>query len=103
MPVIGKLESGDLLVYEEVAGPANYQSAARPTIFFRDLRQAVTRVYGIFSNDGRVADVAALSGRTLTYRVRGQPAALAQGAGLPEVPDATNLSGSTYRALASGS
>jgi hypothetical protein len=26
MPVIGKLESGELLVYEEVSGPANYQN-----------------------------------------------------------------------------
>ncbi|HLF05314.1 MAG TPA: hypothetical protein VI855_08870 [Dehalococcoidia bacterium] len=67
MPVIGRLESGELLVYEEVSGPANYQSAARPTIVFGDLRQAVTRVYGIFSNDGRAADVAGVSGRTLPY------------------------------------
>ena len=102
MPVIGRLESGELLVYEEVAGPANYQSATRPTIVFNDLKQSVTRVLGIFSNDGRIADQQALAGRTLTYRVRGQPAALSANAGLPEVADATNLSGSTYRAVAVG-
>ena len=102
MPVIGRLDNGELLVYEEVAGPADYQSGARPTIEFGDLQQAVTRVYGITSDDGRVVDVASLSGRTLTYRVRGQPVGLVQGDGLPEVPDTTNLAASTYRALASG-
>lgn len=102
MPVIGRFETGELLVYEEVAGPANYQSAARPTIVFSDLRQSVHRVLGIFSNDGRIADQQALAGRTLTYRVRGQPTALAANAGLAEVADATDLSGSTYRAVAVG-
>ncbi len=56
MPVIGRFESGELLVYEEVAGPANYQSAARPTIVFKDLKQSAHRVLGVFSNDGRIAD-----------------------------------------------
>ncbi len=102
MPVIGRFETGELLVYEEVAGPANYQSATRPTIVFKGLKQSVHRVLGVFSNDGRIVDQQALAGRTLTYRVRGQPAALAQSSGLPEVADTTNLSGSTYRALAVG-
>ena len=102
MPVIGRFETGELLVYEEVAGPANYQSAARPTIVFRGLKLSVHRVLGVFANDGRIVDQQALAGRTLTYRVRGQPAALGASAGLPEVADATNLAGSIYRALAVG-
>jgi hypothetical protein len=102
MAVIGIFENGYLLVEEAVAGPASYDAAARPTIVFNDLRQSVEGVLGIFSNDGRVADQQALAGRTLTYRVRGQPAALSANDGLPEVADTTDLSGSTYRALAYG-
>jgi hypothetical protein len=100
--IIGRLDNGFLLVTEQVAGPASYDAAARPTMVFNDLQQNVERVLAIFSNDGRIADQQALAGRTLTYRVRGNSETTANNAGLAEVADTTNLSTSTYTALAFG-
>jgi hypothetical protein len=107
MTVIGKFlhpssaEVAELVAREQAAGPANYQSGARPTVTFADLKQ-VTEVIAVQSDDGRPVDVVDITGNIVTYRVRGQPAALAQGAGLPEVPNATNLSGSLYTFYARG-
>ena len=104
MAVLMQNPNGQLLVAQSVLGPASYSAAARPTIVFSDLRQGVDLVLGIFTNAGRVADQVTMpvGSRTLTFRVRGQPAALASGAGLPEVPDTTNLSAETYVAYAIG-
>ena len=107
MTVIGKFmspssaEIAELVAREQAAGPANYQAAARPTVTFADLKR-VTEVVSIQSDDGRLVDVTAIAGNVVTYRVRGQPAALAQGTGLPEVPNATDLSGSLYTFHARG-
>jgi hypothetical protein len=107
MTVIGKFmspssaEIAELVAREQVAGPANYQSGARPTVTFADLKQ-VSEVIAVQSDDGRLVDVVDVTGNVATYRVRGQPAALVQGAGLPEVPDATNLAGSLYTFYARG-
>ena len=107
MTVIGKFmspssaEIAELVAREQVSGPANYQSGARPTVTFADLKQ-VTEVVSILADDGRLVDVVDITGNVVTYRVRGQPVALVQGDGLPEVPDATNLSGSLYIFYARG-
>ena len=69
MPVIGRLENGELLVYEEVQGPDPYDPGARPTVEFGDLRQAVTRVVAMHGDDGRVPRQDDLADRTLTYAV----------------------------------
>jgi hypothetical protein len=102
MAIIGRLDNGYLLVEESVAGPASYDSGARPAITFDDLSQNVEAVLGIFSDDGRIADQQGLAGRILTFRVRGNSETTADNAGLAEVGDTTDLSGSTYRALAYG-
>ncbi|MFQ6030619.1 MAG: hypothetical protein ACE5Q6_24370 [Dehalococcoidia bacterium] len=103
MAILGNLPNGFTLVEEAVAGPASYATASPPTIDFDDLAQNVEQVISVTSDDGRHVQVASLSGRTLTFRVRGLDAAgMADGDPMLEVPDATNLSGNTYRALAYG-
>ena len=105
MPVVGRLESGQLLVREDVAGPASYATATPPTVTFNDLAQGIESVVAVMSDDGRGVQVvdATPAARIATFRVRGLDAAgAADGDPLLEVPDATNLSGSIYTFLAVG-
>ena len=104
MTVIGRQPGGFLLVSETVAGPASYATATPPTIVFNDLSQNVEQVLSLVAEtDGRQMTRAALSGRTLSFRVRGDNNPIGT-VGDPgdEVADTTNLSGNTYRALAYG-
>ena len=93
MPVIGRLENGELLVYEEVQGPNPYDPASRPTVEFGDLKQAVTRVVAMHGDDGRVPRQDSLVDRTLTYAVHSRyPAqAVIPAPVLPPVPPAGEL------------
>lgn len=105
MPIVGRLESGQLLVREDVAGPASYATASPPTVTFNDLSQGLDSVLSAMSDDGRGVQVVDVTpgGRVATFRVRGLDAAgMADGDPLLEVPDATDLSGSIYTFLAVG-
>ena len=103
MTVVGKLPNGFSLVEAAVAGPASYATATPPTVVFNDLAQNVERVLSLPSPDGRTVQVVSVSGRTLTFRVRGETNPIgAAGAAHQEVPDTTDLSAVTYRALAYG-
>ena len=103
MTVLGRLPGGFLLVEQSVAGPASYATASPPTIIFTDLSQNVEQVLSFTADDERQMTLAGLTGRTLTFRVRGDNNPIGT-AGDPggEVADTTNLSGNTYRALAYG-
>lgn len=103
MTVISELPSGFLLVQQSVAGPASYATATPPTLTFTDLAQNVEQVMSLVDGQGRHCQIVSISGRTLTFRVRGLDAAgMADGDPLLEVPDTTNLSAQTYRALGYG-
>ena len=103
MTVLGRLPGGFLLVEEVVAGPASYSTAAPPTIVFNDLSQNVEQIISINGSDQRQITNAGLTGRTLTFRVRGDNNPIGVvGDVLDEVADAVNLSGNTYRAFAYG-
>ena len=104
MTVIGTFPGGFKLVEESVAGPGSYATAGPPTIVFSDLNQAVEQILSMkCEDDERQMTFAGLTGRTLTFRIRGEnvPIATVGDAG-DEIADGVDVSGNTYVALAYG-
>lgn len=104
MTVIGTFPGGFILSEESVDGPANYLTAAPPTIVFSDFNQGVEQILSLkCEDDERQMTEVSVVGRTLTFRIRGEsvPIGTVGDAG-DEIADGIDVSGNTYVALAYG-
>ena len=79
MTIVGRLPGGELLVRETVSPLAVYSTAAKPTVLFRDLKQAVSAIINLSGDSGREPTEDSLTGRTLTFAIR------ESGAGTPSI------------------
>ena len=104
MTVIGTFPGGFILSEESVVGPASYATGAPPTIDFNDFSQNAEQILSLkCEDDERQMTNAGLTGRTLTFRIRGESVPIgAVGDAGDEIADGVDVSGNTYVALAYG-